>query len=115
MSSSPISVQTATIGAAASLSGIINPGMNKAARISMPAAWTAANLTFQVLSGDGVTYQNLFDNFGTEYSVTAAAGREILLPLVDFLSIASFKIRSGTAAVPVVQVAAATLIVTLVP
>src|SRR5687768_4274162 len=97
-----VQVTLATIDAAASLSGAIDLGNVKAARISMPADWTAADLTFQVLSSDGSTYQNLYDKDGIEYTVTASEDREIILPVSDFLGITQMKIRSGTSAVPVV-------------
>lgn len=92
---------------------VANIGSYRAAGIQMPAAWTAANLTFQV-SYDGVTFANLYDNSGNEYTVTAAASRTILLPLVDFLGIAYLKIRSGTSATPVTQGAARQLQIQLV-
>lgn len=89
---------------ATGLSAAISLGNNRLARIDMPATWVAANLTFQV-SADDVTYTNLYDSLGTEYTVIAAASRSILLNLADFLGIRYLKIRSGTASVPVNQTA----------
>lgn len=103
------------IASGQSLSGALELNMGKLARISMPAAWDAANLTFQVLSADGLTYQNLYDSFGNEYTVTAAAAREIIVNLADFLCVTSaIKIRSGTSGVPVVQSADRTVRLSLV-
>jgi hypothetical protein len=76
-----------------------------AVRIGMPAAWTAASLTFQV-SVDGVSYANLYKSDGTEYSVSAAASREILLSPADFAGIRFLKVRSGTSGTPVTQLTA---------
>jgi len=98
-----------TIASGTALTDAIN-APNGVACIVMPAAWTAANLTFQV-STDGAAFADLYDATGTEYTVTAAAGRAILLPLADLLGIRFFRIRSGTAATPVNQAAARSLFV----
>jgi hypothetical protein len=76
----------------------------------MPAAWTAANLTFQV-SHDGTNFFNLYDKDGTEYTVTADASRAIILPLSDWVGIEHLKIRSGTAAAAVNQGAERTIVI----
>ncbi len=94
---------TATIANGQSLSAAINMyDIGALSAIHMPAAWTAADLTFQA-SADGVTYNNLYNDSGGEYTVTAAAARAIVVNLADFLGIKFLKIRSGTSAVPVAQ------------
>ncbi len=98
----------AVIAASASLSGAIDCEDTRISRIQIPSAWTTANITFQT-SVDGVTYADLYDSFGVEYVVTAAASREIILPLADFLGIRFLKIRSGTTGTPVTQSAARSL------
>jgi hypothetical protein len=98
---------------AAGLSAGTDLGLYRAARIAMPATWTAANLTFQA-SYDNATWNDLYDSYGVEYTVTAAASRSIILPIADFLGIRYIKIRSGTAATPVNQGAGRDLIVQLV-
>lgn len=72
--------------------------------IQMTAAWTAANLTYQV-SADNTLFQDYFDSAGTEISTTAAAARFIRLTPADFAGIRFLKIRSGTSGVPVNQAA----------
>ena len=76
------------------------------ASIQMPAAWDAANLTFQV-SADGTTFQNYFDSAGAgaEIVVGAAASRVIRLVPTDFWGIRFLKIRSGTSGLAVNQTA----------
>jgi len=76
--------------------------------VEMPSAWTAANLTFQV-STDGDTYRNLYDEDGNEVEVTAAANRFIRVFPADFMVFPYIRLRSGTAGVPVNQLAARTL------
>jgi hypothetical protein len=94
---------TVTIANGQSLSGAADlKGLGTPVRIDMPAAWTAANLTFQV-SADGVTYQDLYDDGGSEVTVTAAAGRSIFLQPAEWAHVRYLKVRSGTAAVPVNQ------------
>lgn len=96
----------------ASLSGAIdtgNVGSSKLIGIEMPAAWTAAALTFQV-STDGTNYFNLHTD-AAEATATAAAAIVIALR-ADLASVLSqfryFKVRSGTAGVAVNQGAART-------
>jgi len=107
-----IVVKSAVIAKNTSLSGAVDIGGCKYLGISMPAAWDAASLTFQV-SHDGTTYQNLYNDSGVEVSVTAAASRNIALDVValDLAPWQYVKIRSGTAASAVNQTAARTLTV----
>jgi len=80
------------------------------AMIEMPAAWTAANLTFQT-SGDGSNYFDVYDELGVEVTVIASTSRRIRLDPVMWAGIQYIKIRSGTTGVPVVQLAERTLYV----
>lgn len=93
---------SATILSGASLSAAVYLGSGTLSKIIMPATWTAANLTFQT-SDDGTTYSNLYDASGTEYVVTAAASRAIIVPVSEFQGFRYMKVRSGTAGVPVNQ------------
>jgi hypothetical protein len=76
--------------------------------IEMPAAWDAANLTFQT-SGDGANYFNLYDEFGTEVTVTASTSRRIRLDATQWTGNLYIKVRSGTAGAAVNQSAERTL------
>jgi len=107
--------RTATIAISTSLSAAIAlpPGWYPAA-ILMPAAWTAADLTFQ-LSLDGTTFADLYDDAGTEVTAKAAAARYITLDPLEFRTARAIKLRSGTAASAVNQEAARTLILVLRP
>jgi hypothetical protein len=119
----PIAVQgaarrsaTATIigGDATGLSGAVELGAARLARITMPQSWTPADLTFAV-SDDGEVFADLYDADGAEYSIKAAASRSIILPLSDPLSAQFIKVRSGTAGAPIQQGADAALTLVLVP
>jgi hypothetical protein len=72
--------------------------------IDMPAAWTTANLTFQT-SDDNSTFQDLYDETGSEYTVTAAPARNIVLVNSLPMGHRYVKVRSGTSASAVVQTA----------
>ena len=103
-------IQTVAIAAAGNITGAIRmPPGHYLTAIVMPAAWTAANLTFQG-SADGATYNNLYDDADTELTVTAAAARMLVLPPANWCAVPFLKIRSGTAAVPVAQAAARSLV-----
>lgn len=103
---------TVTIASGASLSGGVNISPrgteSSLVEIVMPAAWTAANLTFQT-SNDGVTYQDYYNAAGTEITVMAAAARNIAIDPADFAGAGWLKVRSGTSVAAVNQAAARTI------
>lgn len=101
-------VETATIANGESLSGAIGLGLERVYAIQMPSAWTAGNLTFQA-SYDNSTFADVYQDDGTELTVTAAASRFIVLDPVQFLGIRAIKVRSGTSGSPVNQGAARSL------
>ena len=74
----------------------------------MPAAWDAANLTFQS-SGDGVNYFNAYDELGAEVTVIASTSRRIRLDPTQWAGIQYIKVRSGTAGAAVNQTVQRTL------
>lgn len=106
---------TATIENGASLSDAIDCSLGRLAHIEMPASWTTANLTLQASDALDGTYNNLYDSFGTEYAIIAAASRSIIVPLADFLGVRYLKVRSGTAGTPVNQGAEREIVLTLAP
>jgi len=115
VSAGQITTTTATIAINQSVSDDIDLGLMRLGRIVIPAAWDAANITLQT-SHDGVTWSTgLYDATGTEYTITAAASRSIIVPLVDMLSVRYLRLRSGTIATPVAQTAARSIILVLVP
>lgn len=91
-----------TIASGTSLSGVVDTGGATPLAIIMPASWTTANLTFQA-SANNSTYNNLYKDDGTEYTVTAAASEYIRLVAADFVGIRYLKVRSGTSGTPVTQ------------
>jgi hypothetical protein len=91
-----------------SLSAAVQVRGGLPAIIEMPAAWDAANLTFQT-SGDGTNYFNVYDEFGTEVAVTASTSRRIRLDPIQWAGAQYVKIRSGTAGAAVNQSAERTL------
>ena len=94
----------ATILNTASLSAAVELGGHSVERIIMPAAWTAADLTFQVSDDGGTTFQNLYWDWGAELVVDAAVATTIeLSPFIKLSNIDQLKVRSSTAGVPVAQ------------
>jgi hypothetical protein len=110
MLSIAITPNLATIAAGASLSDAVSLGALTLVGISMPAVWTAADLTFQVSPDGGTTWQELYDGAGNALTVKTGAG-QFVIPLADpsyvWRGINMVKVRSGTAGAPVVQVVAA--------
>lgn len=84
--------------------------------IQMPAAWTAANITFQGACRTSLevtpVFQDVYDDGGTEVVVTAAAARFInIVAPFDGTSLRYIKVRSGTSAAAVAQGADRDLII----
>lgn len=106
---------TATIANGASLSDAVDLGANYVAtRLTLPAAWTAASLSFQT-SPDGVTYNEMRDDSSELISRTVAAGYDVALPPALWRGVRYLKIRSGSAAAPVVQGGARDIVITKAP
>ncbi|MBR0741163.1 hypothetical protein JQ581_29950 [Bradyrhizobium liaoningense] len=92
------------IAAGESLSDALDCTGSDIVRLTMPADWTDAALTFQI-STDGLFYNNLFNHHGEEVSLPVIPGVAIVVP-VDFLRAAAFiKFRSGTHQAPKPQLA----------
>lgn len=98
----PYQTRDVTIANAASLSDAAPLGGALLAGIVMPGSWTAASLTFQV-SHDGTTYRNVYDDTGTEYTVTVSTDRFIRIDPSYFSGAQLVKVRSGTAGASVNQ------------
>ncbi|MDD4615847.1 MAG: hypothetical protein PHW76_01845 [Alphaproteobacteria bacterium] len=99
----------AAIASGASLSPVLNLGGLRLFAIVMPSGWTAANLTFQMSPDGGATWANIKDQNGVEITAMASALDCLILDPKVFAPIQYLRLRSGTAASPVVQTAARTL------
>lgn len=103
---------TFTIANGASLSNSLRLGGLVPVGVIMPAAWTAAGLSFAV-SQDDSTYYPIFDDAGAEITATVAASEFIIFTniarLFGITPDLYLKLRSGTSAVAVNQGAARVL------
>jgi hypothetical protein len=108
-------LRTVTIASGASLSDEVNLDGLELEAVHMPAAWDAADLTFQAATVKGGAYQNVHDDAGTEIAVTAAAARAIPIGTRTkrLRGLHFIKVRSGTAALPVNQTAAREIVLAL--
>jgi hypothetical protein len=107
---------TATIGAGASLSAAVKLGQKTLVGIGMPAAWTAADITFQASGDGGVTFGEMDASDGAAADAVAAftihspaAAQFIAFDPTRFRGINCIKVRSGTVGTPVNQVSQAVL------
>ena len=107
-----IGLGSTTILSGASLSGAVRGGGATLVRVTVPAAWTAANL--QILgSDDGVTFVPLRDIFGTLIQIAAAAGQGYQVPpamvhgweWLQLQSVTSGAVTTATVLTPVAQAA----------
>ncbi len=102
----------ATIASGGSISGDLGYGEDFVpVAIIMPAAWTAADITFQSVDASG-TARNMYTSANAELQFNVAASRHIIIDPANFKSAAVIRVRSGTSGVPVNQ--AADRIITLV-
>jgi len=95
-----------TIASGASLSGAVNLGGKVLTAITIPAAWTAAELSFQASDDQGTTWYDMFDDGGTEVQIASAsvvASRRITLDPSAFAGVDYIKVRSGLTAAAVNQ------------
>lgn len=124
MSGQLVKLQVAIANGAA-LSGEVDLSQYEVVGIQMPSAWTAAALTFQgrghndVLADETIpALADVYDDGGTELSVSAAASRYIAIVGSKRDALASLrymKVRSGTTGTPVNQGAARRLLLILKP
>lgn len=99
---------TLTIAAGTSISDGVNLTGRSLIRLTIGAAWTAADLTVQT-SRDGVAWYDLYDEYGTPYTIKAAADRAVFINPGPLLAVNYIRLRSGTPAAPVNQASAATI------
>jgi hypothetical protein len=92
------------IAAGQSLSAGLDCTAGNIVRLTMPASWDGANLSFQI-SSDGAGYNDLFTIDGKEVVIPVVAGTAVVIaPLSDYLKAVAFlKVRSGSRAYPVTQ------------
>ena len=101
--------QADTIAGAAAVSTGVQINNIDIVGLEMPAGWDAASITLQA-SRDGAAWFNVYDQFGTELTLTTAASRYIAIPPSLLAGVGYIRIRSGTSATPVNQTAARTLV-----
>jgi hypothetical protein len=99
---------SATIAASGTISAAVSMEGTDLVGLFMPAAWTAGVLTFQA-SYDGTNFSDAYDIYGSEITLQTAASRYLAVPPLTLPDLKAIKIRSGTSATPVTQVAQAVL------
>lgn len=92
------------IEAGQSLSNGINCSAGSIIRITTPAAWDLANLSFQI-STDGVAYTDLYLPREGEVVIACGAKQALNINPVNWPAAAWVKFRSGDSAHPIVQTA----------
>lgn len=99
----------AVIPASGSLSPEVDLGQQTLVGIVMPAAWTAASLTFQVSPDGGTTWVELYTYAGVALALTVGTSQYIAVDPTQWKGVYSVKVRSGTSGTPVAQSAQATI------
>lgn len=89
------------IQAGESLSNGLDCSAGTIVRVTMPATWTGANLSFQV-SADGAAFNDLFTVDGREIVIPVVAGSTVLVE-AELHGVAFIKVRSGARQYPVPQ------------
>lgn len=92
-----------TIANGASQSGAVNLGVFTPVALQLPAAWTAAKVSF-LASGDDSTFGSVVNLAGEVASAANnAASDYVILDQSTFGGLKIIKVRSGTSATPVNQ------------
>lgn len=91
-----------TIAAGEFMSGPIDCSAGELVRITMPADWTPAVLSF-ALSTDGEGYNDLCDIRGNEILLNVNPGSAVIMPIEVSRAVVFLKLRSGTRDQPVPQ------------
>lgn len=99
----------AVIAIGTALSPEADLGAGTLVGVAMPAAWTAAAITFQVSSDGGVTWNEMTTSAGAAVSFTVAASQYIAVDPTLWRGVNAVKVRSGTSGAPVNQAAQATV------
>ena len=109
-----VSTKTATILSGASQSGAIDLEGYQLVGLNMPAAWTAAAITYLASPTLDGTYLPVYES-GIEVTDPAAANQYVAIAAnaVALASIRFLKLRSGTLALPVAQGADRTITLSL--
>jgi len=92
-------VITTIAAGATGLSGAIDLEDYEEIALEMPLAWTTANITLQAAKESAGQYKDVYDDAGTEVSITAAGSRIIVLGTATKAAIKALrfiKLRSGT-------------------
>jgi hypothetical protein len=100
---SVLDIWPVTITNGTSLTAGDNLGGLRLFGLVMPAQWTPANLTFQASFDSGASWHNLKDSTGNEITVTASANDCAVWVPTAFASVPMIRVRSGSAAAPVIQ------------
>ncbi len=109
-----IDLQTVVIATGSSLSPQVNLGEKTLVAVSMPAAWTTGNLTFQGSSDGGTTWLEVMTSAAAAYTVDVAASQFVLIDPTTLLGLNAIKVRSGTSGSPVTQTRGGGTTITLV-
>lgn len=113
MSDPSLNVIAIQIGAAASLSGEVDIGVQSLVGIVVPTNWTTAGISLQASYDGGTTWSELVDQTATAIGSSSLTGGTlsyfVAVDPTKLRGIRSLKIRSGTQAAPVSQVASVTL------
>jgi hypothetical protein len=99
-------MRTVTIGSGTSLSDALDlrNSNHSVVGIQMPAAWTAAVLSFEASGDGGATYAPVEKPAdGTELSLTVEASKYYPLAPGDLYGVQMLKLRSGTSGAAVNQ------------
>jgi hypothetical protein len=98
----------AVIALNASLSAEVDLKNLTPVALILPSSLDGTTISFQAAYGDG-SFNNMYNPDDSEYTVTVAVSRHVVLEPKDFFGISRIKVRTGTSASPQVQDPAATI------
>ena len=88
---------TATIANGQTTSGAIDIGEEVVVGLVTPAGLTGASLTFTASDTEGGTYSPVYDQYGTQVTITVSTSRHVTIAPETLLGCRWLKIVSGSA------------------
>ena len=96
MSTSTVNIFPATITSGNTDSSAVDVAENGVCGLEIPSAFTGSSISFKVTSNPNGTYQTLTNSDGTTYTLTVAAGKNIIVRPINLAGWRFMKLVSGS-------------------
>ena len=88
---------TATIPDGATQSGAIDMRGTAIFGVLLPSGFSGTQLTFQMSNDGGDTWVDVYEKDGTQFALTVAASRYVIVPVSDFPGAVTMRVLTNSA------------------